>query len=76
MKFGLDTFGGMNVDANGNPNSAAQVIRDVVEQAVSMSAPQLKLASVHEDGSPDISPTGDEDGQAAARFAAALLADN
>jgi len=34
MKFGLDTFGGMNVDANGNPNSAAQVIRDVVEQAV------------------------------------------
>jgi probable LLM family oxidoreductase len=34
IRFGLDTFGGMNVDANGNPNTAAQVIREVVAEAV------------------------------------------
>jgi probable LLM family oxidoreductase len=34
MKFGLDTFGGITSDANGNENSAAQVIRDIIEEAV------------------------------------------
>lgn len=48
---------------------------DVVSEAIKMSAPQMKLASVHEDGSPDVSPTGDEDGRAAAQFGMALLAD-
>ena len=33
LKFGLDTFGDMNHDDSGNPLSAGQVIRDVVEQA-------------------------------------------
>lgn len=33
IKFGLDTFGGMNVKLDGTPETAAQVIRDIVEQA-------------------------------------------
>lgn len=33
ISFGLDTFGDMSLDDNGNPVSAAQVIRNVVEQA-------------------------------------------
>ena len=32
--LGLDTFGDVTVDANGEPVHAAQVLRDVVEQAV------------------------------------------
>lgn len=32
LRFGLDTFGDVTHDAQGRPNSAAQVIRDVVEQ--------------------------------------------
>ncbi|SEE49219.1 probable oxidoreductase, LLM family [Arthrobacter alpinus] len=34
FELGLDTFGDVTLDANGEPKSAAQVIRDVVEQAV------------------------------------------
>lgn len=34
IKFGLDTFGDMQVDDSGNPISAAQTIRNVVEEAV------------------------------------------
>lgn len=34
IRFGLDTFGDLTVDDNGHPISAAQVIRNVVEQAV------------------------------------------
>ncbi|WP_425861410.1 LLM class flavin-dependent oxidoreductase [Arthrobacter sp. TWP1-1] len=34
FELGLDTFGDVTLDANGDPKSAAQVIRDVVEQAV------------------------------------------
>ena len=33
-KFGLDTFGDMQVDDSGSPITAAQTIRNVVEQAV------------------------------------------
>jgi probable LLM family oxidoreductase len=33
LKFGLDTFGDMTVDDNGQEQSSAQVIRDLVEQA-------------------------------------------
>ena len=33
IRFGLDTFGDMSLDDNGNPISAAQTIRNVVEQA-------------------------------------------
>lgn len=34
VTFGLDTFGDMQSDENGNPISAAQTIRNVVEEAV------------------------------------------
>jgi probable LLM family oxidoreductase len=34
VQFGLDTFGDVTVDANGDRLSAAQVLRNVVEQAV------------------------------------------
>jgi probable LLM family oxidoreductase len=34
IKFGLDTFGDMSSDDNGNPISAAQTIRNIVDQAV------------------------------------------
>jgi probable LLM family oxidoreductase len=33
IKFGLDTFGAMAVKVDGTPETAAQVIRDIVEQA-------------------------------------------
>ena len=33
LQFGLDTFGDMSMDDNGQPVSAGQVIRNVVEQA-------------------------------------------
>ena len=33
IRFGLDTFGGMSVKLDGTPETAAQVIRDIVEQA-------------------------------------------
>jgi probable LLM family oxidoreductase len=42
IEFGLDTFGDVSVDDAGNPKSAGQVIRDVVEQA--KLADQLGLA--------------------------------
>lgn len=34
LRFGLDTFGDMSCDDDGNPISAAQTIRNLVEQAV------------------------------------------
>ena len=34
VTFGLDTFGDMSLDDQGNPKSAGQVIRDLVDQAV------------------------------------------
>ena len=33
IEFGLDSFGDMSLDDNGNPKSAGQVLRDIVEQA-------------------------------------------
>jgi probable LLM family oxidoreductase len=34
IKFGLDTFGDMQIDDSGSPISAAQTIRNVVEEAI------------------------------------------
>ena len=34
VQFGIDTFGDMTTDAEGSPRSYAQVIRDVVDEAV------------------------------------------
>ena len=45
IEFGLDTFGDVTVDDAGNPKSAGQVIRDVVEQA--KLADQLGLAGIN-----------------------------
>jgi ribosomal protein S7 len=48
---------------------------DVVEEAVGMSAPQMKIASVHDDGTGSIVPTdGDYHGDAATQNFAASLA--
>ncbi|HWS58177.1 MAG TPA: LLM class flavin-dependent oxidoreductase [Actinotalea sp.] len=48
LRLGLDTFGDMTVDAAGRPQSAAQVIRDVVEQAVLADALGLDAFNVGE----------------------------
>ena len=34
IRFGLDTFGGMTVAENGEPNTQAQVIRDIIAEGV------------------------------------------
>ena len=34
VEFGLDTFGDVTVGADGTPQTYAQVIRDVVDEAV------------------------------------------
>lgn len=51
---------------------------DIVEKAMSLSAPQLKVASVHEDGSSDVTPptSDDTDGTAAREFEMNLINDS
>lgn len=52
VEFGLNTFGDMTVDAEGNPKSSAQVIRDVVEEAVladSLGIDAIGLGEHHRD---------------------------
>ena len=52
IKFGLDTFGDMQVDDTGKPISAAQTIRNVVEEAVfadSMGIFGINLGEHHRD---------------------------
>ena len=52
IKFGLDTFGDMQVDDSGKPISAAQTIRNVVEEAVfadSMGIFGINLGEHHRD---------------------------
>ena len=44
LEFGLDTFGDVTLDADGQPRPQAQVLRDVVEEAVL--ADQLGLAFI------------------------------
>jgi probable LLM family oxidoreductase len=48
LTFGLDTFGDMTVDHQGNPLPAGHVIRDIVEQAVLADAQGLDHFSVGE----------------------------
>ena len=50
IKFGLDTFGDMSQDDNGNPISAAQTIRNLVEQAklADLAARQEALKALQE----------------------------
>ncbi|GAA3039504.1 LLM class flavin-dependent oxidoreductase [Gordonia defluvii] len=61
IELGLDTFGDMSVGADGRPTPAAQVIRDVVEQAVladSLGVDSIGLGEHHRDdyaiSAPDI----------------------
>ncbi len=52
LSFGLDTFGDITVDATGDPVPAAQVLRDVVEQAVladSLGIDAIGLGEHHRD---------------------------
>jgi probable LLM family oxidoreductase len=48
VRFGLDTFGDVTTDAEGNPVSQAQTIRDVVDQAALADAVGLDAFSVGE----------------------------
>ena len=52
IKFGLDTFGDMTNDDNGNPETAGQVIRNLVEQAVfadSLGIDAINIGEHHRD---------------------------
>jgi probable LLM family oxidoreductase len=52
ISFGLDTFGDMTVDDQGIPQSAAQVMRNIVEQAVladSLGLDNFNLGEHHRD---------------------------
>jgi probable LLM family oxidoreductase len=55
LKFGLDTFGDMTVDDQGNELSAGQVIRDIVEQAVLADQLGLDGFNIGEHHRPDFS---------------------
>jgi probable LLM family oxidoreductase len=57
MKFGLDTFGGITSDANGNENSAAQVIRDIIEEAVLADQLGIDAFNIGEHHRPDFAVT-------------------
>ena len=61
VRFGLDTFGDMTVDDSGKPQSAAQVIRNIVEEAVladSLDLDNFNIGEHHRDdfsvSAPDI----------------------
>jgi probable LLM family oxidoreductase len=57
MKFGLDTFGGITSDGNGNENSAAQVIRDIIEEAVLADQLGIDAFNIGEHHRPDFAVT-------------------
>lgn len=68
---------GLEPDASFQEKVAGLMKRDdleVVESAVGMSAPQMKLASVHDEGTIEVEGTTDEDGGAAAASFASGLA--
>lgn len=53
ITFGLDTFGDVTVDGQGNPVAPAQVIRDVVEQGVLADQVGIDHFSIGEHHRPD-----------------------
>lgn len=59
-EFGLDTFGGVTNDAAGEPNSHAQVIRDIVEDAVVADEVGLDFFGVGEHHRPDFAVSSPE----------------
>lgn len=60
FEFGLDTFGDITVDADGTPQSHAQVLRDVVEEAVIAEQAGIDAFDVGEHHRPDFSISAPE----------------
>ncbi|NLT30127.1 MAG: LLM class flavin-dependent oxidoreductase [Propionibacterium sp.] len=60
MEFGLDTFGDMTVDADGNRLSYAQVLRNIVEQAVLADRVGIDAFAVGEHHRDDFAATAPE----------------
>lgn len=60
IELGLDTFGDVTVDANGDPRSQAQVMRDVVEEAVLADELGLHFIGVGEHHRPDLAVSAPE----------------
>jgi probable LLM family oxidoreductase len=60
MEFGLDTFGDITVGADGQPLSQAQVIRDVIEEAVLADQLGIEAFGVGEHHRPDFAISAPE----------------
>ncbi|MEV7620596.1 LLM class flavin-dependent oxidoreductase [Microbacterium sp. NPDC089321] len=60
IEFGLDTFGGVTSDAQGNPVPHPQVIRDIVDQAVLADRIGLDFFGVGEHHRPDFAVSSPE----------------
>ena len=60
IEFGLDTFGGVTTDPEGNPVPHPQVIRDVVDQAVLADSIGLDFFGVGEHHRPDFAVSSPE----------------
>ena len=60
FEMGLDTFGDVTLDAGGNPRSHAQVIRDVIEEAVLADQLGVSFFGVGEHHRPDFAISAPE----------------
>lgn len=60
VEFGLDTFGGVTVDADGQPQHHAQVIRDIVAEGVLADQVGLDFFGVGEHHRPDFAVSSPE----------------
>jgi probable LLM family oxidoreductase len=60
IEFGLDTFGDVTAGADGKPNSQAQVIREVIEQAVLADQLGIEAFGVGEHHRPDFAISAPE----------------
>ncbi|HEX6162563.1 MAG TPA: LLM class flavin-dependent oxidoreductase [Vicinamibacterales bacterium] len=60
FEFGLDTFGDVTLDASGAPKSQAQVLRDVVDEAVLAERAGLDCFGVGEHHRPDFAISAPE----------------
>jgi len=60
IEFGLDTFGGVTTDPEGNPVPHPQVIRDIVDQAVLADSIGLDFFGVGEHHRPDFAVSSPE----------------
>jgi probable LLM family oxidoreductase len=60
IEFGLDTFGDVSIGSDGNPLSHAQVIRDLVDEAVLADTVGVDLFGVGEHHRPDFAVSAPE----------------